>query len=72
MRFDKKDIKIPNGTTIIGEGVFENFTSLRAIDVPDGVEIIEKDAFFGCKKVKGDKFAKDGTRDRRWCFCFLQ
>ena len=36
MRFDKKDIKIPNGTTIIGEGVFENFTSLRAIDVPDG------------------------------------
>lgn len=52
MRFDKKDIKIPNGTTIIGEGVFENFTSLRAIDVPDGVEIIEKDAFFGCKKLK--------------------
>lgn len=48
MRFDKKDSKIPNGTTIIGEGVFENFTSLRAIDVPDGVEIIEKDAFFGC------------------------
>lgn len=39
MRFDKKDIKIPNGTTIIGEGVFENFTSLRAIDVPDGLVV---------------------------------
>lgn len=23
MRFDKKDIKIPNGTTIIGEGVLK-------------------------------------------------
>ena len=45
-------ITLPDFVTSIGEGVFENRTSLKAITIPDSVTTVGIDAFVGCRSLK--------------------
>lgn len=45
-RFDKIDIAIPKGVRIVGHRLFKLFKTLEEINIPEGVEVIEEEAFF--------------------------
>ncbi len=53
IKFDNSDIvngtlTIPNGVTSIGNGAFNNCTSLTSINIPNGVTSIGNYAFYNC------------------------
>ena len=43
-----KDLKIPDGVTIIGDFTFEGCSGLTSVEIPDGVTSIGRAAFSGC------------------------
>lgn len=43
---------IPEGTTVIGRGAFQDCTSLKSITIPESVNEIESYAFDGCTSLK--------------------
>lgn len=45
-------IDVPRGVTTIGEGAFEDCTSLASITLPEGVTEIKSRAFHGCTSLK--------------------
>ena len=47
-----KHVKIPEGTTVIGELAFWGFYNLESVEIPRGVERIEKKAFADCTSLK--------------------
>jgi len=49
---ESKVIIIPNGTKVIDDETFMDFTNLEEIIIPDSVEHIEKGAFKGCSSLK--------------------
>lgn len=51
-RFDKIDIAIPKGVRIVGHRLFKLFKTLEEINIPEGVEVIEEEGFFGCEALK--------------------
>ena len=50
--YTKKDIKIPEGITVIGELAFQGMSNIESVYVPKGVELINTGAFSGCKKLR--------------------
>ena len=45
-------VSLPNGIIIIEAGAFRNFNSLKQITLPDGIETIGQDAFWGCSQLQ--------------------
>ena len=45
-------IDLPNSVKHIGSGAFENCTSFTSLTIPENLEVIEDDAFKGCKGIK--------------------
>lgn len=50
--YTKKDIRIPDGITVIGETAFQGMNNIETVYIPDGVELISEGAFSGCKNLK--------------------
>lgn len=46
------EIDIPSGIKEIGEGCFENCTSLETVRIPASVKTIGRNAFMGCTALK--------------------
>ena len=46
------NVKIPEGVTEIGDGVFRNFISLKSVVIPASVTKVGESAFKGCKSLK--------------------
>ena len=42
---------IPKGTKTIAAGTFKNQSELKRVVIPDSIEVIEENAFFGCWKL---------------------
>lgn len=58
---EKEDIAVPKAiggmkVSEIGEGVFENFTELKSIRLPDGLTSIGRDAFLNCSCLEKIEF----------------
>ena len=62
------DSKIPSGTKIIGGLAFANF-DIENIDLPDTVEDIEEQAFYGTK-IKKIKIPSKVTKIKKWTFLY--
>ena len=45
-------VKISDGVTTIGSHAFEKFVSLRRVEVPDSVWMVDASAFNGCKNLR--------------------
>ncbi len=45
-------LSIPSGVRVIGEGAFKNCVKLEKLEIGNEVEVIEKEAFRGCKELK--------------------
>ncbi|MBP3412227.1 MAG: leucine-rich repeat protein, partial [Oscillospiraceae bacterium] len=43
-----EELVVRDGTTVIGEGVFQDFTSLKKLTLPHSVTTIQQSAFSGC------------------------
>ncbi len=48
---DQEEISVWEGTTVIGESLFENFTNLKTVTLPDSLMIIQQNAFQGCSSL---------------------
>ena len=46
------EIKLPEGTTILGQSAFYQYSSLITIILPSSITNIEKGAFYGCTNLK--------------------
>ncbi len=47
-----RDVVIPNGTTEIFDGAFENNEIIASVEIPEGVKVIGKNAFRNCRYLK--------------------
>ena len=43
-----ESVNLPEGLTVLREGLFSECTSLRSVDIPDTVTVIENDVFCAC------------------------
>lgn len=50
--YTKKDVRIPDGITVIGENAFQGMNNIESVYIPDGTEIISEGAFSGCKNLQ--------------------
>lgn len=50
--YTKKDVRIPDGITVIGENAFQGMNNIESVYIPEGVEIISEGAFSGCKNLQ--------------------
>lgn len=50
--FTNKDVKIPDGISVIGEMAFQGMNNIETVYLPDGIEIIGEGAFSGCKNLQ--------------------
>lgn len=50
--YTNKDIRIPDGISVIGENAFQGMNNIETVYVPDGVERISAGAFSGCKNIR--------------------
>ena len=50
--YTKKDVRIPDGITVIGESAFQGMNNIESVYLPEGVEIISEGAFSGCKNLQ--------------------
>lgn len=51
-RGTEKNVSVPNTVEVIGEGAFENNTSIELVVVPNSVKRIEAYAFWGCDSLE--------------------
>ncbi len=49
--YTNKDIRIPDGISVIGEMAFQGMNNIESVFIPEGVEIISEGAFSGCKNL---------------------
>ena len=49
--FTKKDVRIPDGITVIGESAFQGMNNIETVYIPEGAELISEGAFSGCKNL---------------------
>jgi len=52
-----QEVTIPDCVLVIGDNCFEN-TNITKVNIPEGVEIIGKRAFYGCKYLENIKIPK--------------
>ncbi len=52
-------LTIPSGIRVIGEGAFKNCVKLEKLDIGDEVEILQKEAFRGCKELQSITLPKN-------------
>jgi hypothetical protein len=50
--YTKKDVRIPDGITVIGESAFQGMNNIESVYIPDGAELISEGAFSGCKNLQ--------------------
>ncbi len=50
--YTKKDIRIPDGISVIGETAFQGMNNIESVYIPGGVELIKEGAFSGCKNLQ--------------------
>ena len=50
--YTKRDVRIPDGITVIGENAFQGMNNIESVYIPEGVEIISEGAFSGCKNLQ--------------------
>lgn len=50
--YTKKDVRIPDGITVIGEIAFQGMNNIETVFLPEGVELISEGAFSGCKNLR--------------------
>ncbi|MCR5599979.1 MAG: leucine-rich repeat domain-containing protein [Ruminococcus sp.] len=50
--YTNKDIRIPDGVSIIGEIAFQGMNNIESVYIPETVEYISAGAFSGCKNLK--------------------
>lgn len=50
--YTKKEVRIPDGITVIGESAFQGMNNIESVYIPDGVELIGEGAFSGCKNLQ--------------------
>lgn len=50
--FTKKEVRIPDGISVIGAAAFEGMNNIESVFIPEGVEIISEGAFSGCKNLQ--------------------
>ena len=52
-------VTIPNGTVSIETGAFSNYTKLVCVSMPDTLEEIKANAFYGCDALSTVHFSKN-------------
>ena len=50
--YTNKDIRIPDGISVIGEAAFQGMNNIESVYLPDGLETISAGAFSGCKNLQ--------------------
>ncbi|SHM71940.1 leucine-rich repeat domain-containing protein [Ruminococcus flavefaciens] len=49
--YTKKEVRIPDGISVIGEAAFQGMNNIETVFIPKGVEVISGGAFSGCKNL---------------------
>lgn len=50
--YTKKEVRIPDGISVIGETAFQGMNNIEQVYIPEGVEMISEGAFSGCKNLR--------------------
>ena len=56
--FAMEEFEVPEGIKRIGKGGFQGILSIKNLILPSSVEVIEEDAFNGCKNLEEIKFSR--------------
>ncbi|MBR4626870.1 MAG: leucine-rich repeat domain-containing protein [Ruminococcus sp.] len=66
--YTKKEIKIPDGISVIGETAFQGMNNIESVYIPEGVELISEGAFSGCKNLQTVHISEGVETIDRDCF----
>ena len=61
-------VAVAEGTTVIGAGAFYKHAALEAVKFPEGLKVVEEDAFSGCRSLAYVKMASTVARIEKNAF----